>query len=227
MAKSKKGFKNSLAIAKWAVDSSATTISYEDKKAELNASGGFDSATYNDLLSSIDTTEKQYKQMLEVKENANKHKKSAEAIKKEIIGVKQDITALRETFLRGHFTDDARIKVSISALRDGFNFEDSLRAILQRDSSFDEDFNALRKYLLKGRSAVNLESIKMELGKVRNGDESTLVGAKFKNLVRAINDEQFDKIEILFPEDEINVQYKKEGSSTYTCLLYTSDAADE
>jgi len=58
--------------------------------------------------------------------------------------------------------------------------------------------------------------------KIRKGEEVAEVTGYFINLVKGMSEPQLDELELIFPEDEIDIQYKPSGSTAFKPLSTAS-----
>jgi energy-coupling factor transporter ATP-binding protein EcfA2 len=135
----------------------------------------------------------------------------------------KEITAKRSDFLRGIVTGD-KVKVNIKPFRNQSDFESRLRKLLQRENtSFQTDIDALIEICFNGNVEQKIKDVRSVFTKIRaNEDVSSTVSGHFVNLVKNLNDAQIDEIDLLLPEDEIEVQYKPTPASTFKSLSTAS-----
>jgi ABC-type Mn2+/Zn2+ transport system ATPase subunit len=99
-----------------------------------------------------------------------------------------------------------------------------LRKLLQRENtSFQTDIDALIEICFSGNVEQKIKDVRSVFTKIRaNEDVSSTVSGHFVNLVKNLNDAQIDEIELLLPEDEIEVQYKPTPASAFKSLSTAS-----
>ena len=99
-----------------------------------------------------------------------------------------------------------------------------MRRILQRENTaFQSDIDALTALCFNGNVEQKIKEVREVFLKIRAGEDvSSFVTGFFVNLVNTLNEAQIDEIELLLPEDEIEIQYKSTSSSAFKCASCAS-----
>ena len=140
-------------------------------------------------------------------------------IKDEYLSAINQKTELRKEFIESNVVDD-KIKIKVKDFRDDNDFIYKLRNIIQKETGYDDDIDSFVDFIFKGNVFVKLKEFK---NKIRNyKDNKTWFSGKFYNMLSKINDNQFDKIELLYPDDDIIVQYKPNDNSSFKDLSVAS-----
>lgn len=209
--------------SQWKIDYNRNVSDFNEKKQELEREG-IDAITNFEKL----TVEKaELEKELEII-NAKASIRKADSIERERLqnehlNLSRSITAKRREFINTILTGD-KVKVNIKAFRNQTDFELRLRRILQRENTaFQSDIDALTKLCFSGNVEQKIKEVREVFLKIRKGEDvSSLVNGFFVNLVNNLNDAQIDEIELLLPEDEIEIQYRPTSSSTFKSLSTAS-----
>jgi len=99
-----------------------------------------------------------------------------------------------------------------------------LRRIIQRENfSFQDDIDSLSNLCFLGNVEQKIKAVRDVFLKIKKDEDvSQLVSGHFVNLVKSLNDGQLDEIELLLPEDEIEIQYKPTATAPFKSLSTAS-----
>jgi energy-coupling factor transporter ATP-binding protein EcfA2 len=141
----------------------------------------------------------------------------------EYLRLSKEITTQRREFVQSIVAGD-KVKVNIKQFRNKSDFETRLRKLIQRENnSFQTDIDTLIEICFDGNVEQKIKDVRSVFTKIRaNEDVSSIVSGHFVNLVKSLNDAQIDEIELLLPEDEIEVQYKPTPASAFKSLSTAS-----
>lgn len=219
----KTAFEQSVNGSLWKEALNKNTEEFNLKKEELEKEG-------IDAISSYErfTREKSALELELAEINDKAIIRSADKIERdrlqlEYLRLCKEITTKRREFVQGIVTGD-KVKVNIKPFRNQSDFETRLRKLLQRENtSFQTDLDALIEICFSGNVEQKIKDVRRVFTKIRaNEDVSSTVSGHFVNLVKNLNDAQIDEIELLLPEDEIEVQYKPTPASAFKSLSTAS-----
>jgi hypothetical protein len=128
---------------------------------------------------------------------------------------------LRIDFIADLMQDD-KIKVSIKQFRNKTDFVNKIRAIIQRWTGFETDIDSLVDICFNGNVENKIKDVHEIFLKIKKEQAVSNVSGYFVNLVKGMSESQIDEIELLIPEDEIDIQYKPSGSSSFKPLSTAS-----
>lgn len=131
----------------------------------------------------------------------------ADRIKDEYLATRKLITSERVKYVNENMNDD-KIKVKINPFRNKDDFEKSLRKIIQRGTSFESSVNSLIALCFDGHVETKIVEFRKVFEKILAWEHVPFVDWHFIKLVKWFNHEQFDNIELLYPEDDITIKYK-------------------
>ncbi len=143
-------------------------------------------------------------------------------LQKEYLVKTKEITQKRRKFIKSVLQDN-RVKIEIKPFRDISSFESKLRKIIKKDDRFEDDIKYLKKLCFNGNFEQKIKEVREIFIKIKKGEDVTgVVSGYFINLVQRLNNSQIDEIELLLPEDEIEVQYKATDTSSWKSLSTAS-----
>jgi hypothetical protein len=144
-----------------------------------------------------------------------------ESLQNQFLQKTKDITGLRIDFIADLMQDD-KIKVSIKQFRNKTDFVNKIRAIIQRWTGFETDIDSLVDICFNGNVENKIKDVHEIFLKIKKEQAVSNVSGYFVNLVKGMSESQIDEIELLIPEDEIDIQYKPSGSSSFKPLSTAS-----
>src|SRR5690606_34436059 len=101
--------------------------------------------------------------------------------------------------------------------------ESELRKILQRPDRFTDDFQTLNSLVFNGPVERKIQEMRELITTIKEtGQDDERFTRRFNNLIKDLNDEQIDKIKLLYPEDKIEVQYKANDASGFKSISNAS-----
>lgn len=218
----KTNFVASVNTSQWKIDLNKNTQDLKQKKEELEKEG-------IDAISSFERLSKEKSELEKELEEINNKTAIREAdriererLQNEFLRLSKEITNKRREFVQSIVTGD-KVKVSIKPFRNKADFEYRIRKIIQRESSFQSDIDALINICFDGNVEQKIKEVRNVFHKIRrNEDVSSIVSGHFANLIKSINDAQIDEVELMLPEDEIEVQYKPTSAAAFKSLSTAS-----
>lgn len=141
-------------------------------------------------------------------------------IKSEYIESRELISNKRAQFTR-ELLEDTNIKIKIKKFRDYDNFIFRFREILQKPSGFSDEIDEIAEKCFKGEIKRGLNSLIKTIMDVKYNNKS-IFGGKFNKVINSLNDEQVSELQLLLPEDDIQIEYKPNDSSEYKSLQNAS-----
>ncbi len=195
--------------------------SIEEKKGELGDKAVKNIEMFQKLLT--DKEEKQRKIIYlsklekEIKEKKDDLKEKHIAI----LSVTKNISGCRKNFIQD-VLKSKNIKIKIKPYRNKEIYETEFRKIIQKDHEYPESIQNLIIKCFSGKLPDNLEEIHEDLYKLRHEQIPSGYDGYFKNCIVGLSPEQFDKLLLLIPEDEIYVEYKTPGLDTFKTISTAS-----
>lgn len=220
-AKLRTDFDASVSTSSWKTDRDEKLAEFEAKKLELQKQGISDIENYEALTLAKGHKESLLAQIVLLESTLHSELSERGRLQAEYLAKSKEITDLRKTFL-SNTLQDGKVKISIRQFRNRGDFITNLRKIIQREEHFQESIDYLADMCFNGNVEQNINSVRDLFLKIRRGEAVTGVTGHFVNLIASMNDAQIDEIELLLPEDEIEVQYRTSTSGSYKSLSTAS-----
>lgn len=214
-------FNTSLPLTNWSKDFDQNNLDFTAKKIELETQGIDDISNYEKLSDAKKSKELELEKIVTIEQSLKTEIAGREILKTQFLQKAKEITVLRIGFI-GDLMQDDKVKVSIKQFRNKTDFVNKVRAITQRLTGFETDIDSLVDICFNGNVENKIRDVRELFLKIRNEEVVTGVSGYFVNLVKGMSESQIDEIELLIPEDEIDVQYKPSGSSTFRPLSTAS-----
>lgn len=221
VSKLKLDFENALASSTWKSDFNENQTNFEAKKLELEADGINDIANFEKLTTDKNASEvelqlinsKELTREIEVRERLQ--------LQQDYLNISKQISVKRKEFVTSTLQDD-KIKINIKSFRNRNDYVQKLRLILQKETGFEKDIEALADICFTGNVETNILHVRKIFVDVKKGLEVEEISGYLKALILKISDAQIDEIELLLPEDEIEVQYKPTVAAPFKSLSTAS-----
>ncbi len=220
----KDNYDNQIDNSLWRKDYEENILNLSNKKLELEEEGIDDIMNFEKLSMERTELEDELKQINYESNKRDKYIQERKDLQSAYLGKSKEVTSKRKEFVDTVLKDD-KVRVLIKQFRDQDDFELKLRKILQRENnSYQNDITELCNLCFRGNVEKKIEDFRKVFLKIRRGDDvDGIVSGHFINLVNSLNDAQIDEIEILLPEDEIEVQYRTSTDSEFKSLSIASD----
>lgn len=214
-------FDTSVSTSSWKTDRDTKVAEFEAKKHELQNQGISAIENYEALTLSKGQKEGLLAQIVLLESSLQHELTERERLQSEYLTKTKAITEQRRIFLNKTL-QDGKVKISIKPFRNKTDFVINLRKIMQRDEHYQAGIDYLTDLCFNGNVEQNIILVRDLFLKIRIGEAVSGVDGHFINLVTSMNDAQIDEIELLLPEDEIEVQYRTSSLSSYKSLSTAS-----
>lgn len=219
--KLKTDFETSVSASLWITDFEKTQTDFETKKLELEREGIPDIINFEKL--SLERIE--FETELE-KINSKIKVRTTDAaerqkLQEDYLNLCKHITVKRREFV-GNAIQDGKVKVNIKPFRNRTDFIQKLRWILQKEIGFEKDLDALSDICFNANVENTIKTVREIFLNIRKGLVVDQVHGHFVNLVERISDAQMDEIELMMPEDEIEIEYKPTEKAAFKSLSTAS-----
>ncbi|OKL38685.1 TrlF family AAA-like ATPase [Pontibacter flavimaris] len=208
-------------VSDWKDKYNKNLSDFNAKKADLEAQGIEDIKNFEKITSQKISKENDLNKIFALEDKLDQELKSREEIQKEFLDTTKEITKKRKVAVASILPDD-KVKILIKPFRNKTDFETKLRTILQKENSFDKDINVIVEICFNGNVEKTITDIRNIFHRIRNKEEVEEVTGYFYNLVEKLNDAQIDEIDLLWPEDEIEIQYKPTNDASFRPLSTAS-----
>lgn len=214
-------FVTSLLTTNWKLEYEQNQENFKAKKIELESQGIDDISNFESLTEAKTLKESDLAKIVTVEANLVTELQERNNLKAEYLQKAKDITALRKQFVETYLQDE-KVKVNINAFRNKNDFITKLRTTIQRDKGFDADIDALTNLCFTGIVETNLNKIVNIFKKIKKEEQVTEVTGYLVNLVKGMTESQIDDIELIIPDDEIDIKYKPSGATAFKPLSTAS-----
>ena len=214
-------FETSISSSAWQKEFDQNQSDFAGKKAELESQGINDLVNFERLTSSKGLKEKELERIIEIEASIVTEISERSRLQDEFLQKTKQITSERRSYVASILQND-KIKVSINPLRNKADFIQKLRVIIQRPDRFEEDVDALTEKCFGGNAEQGIKDVREIFRKIKKNEQVTDVSGYFVNLVNGMTDSQLDEIELLLPEDEIDIKYKPSGATSFKPLSTAS-----
>lgn len=218
----RKNYNNQISNSLWQRAYNQNLEGFNNEKEQLRGKEVDDIEKFEKLNNTKIQKENELSKIVEIERTVLSDKNEMERLRSEFLSKSKEITQKRRDFVEKILKDE-KVRIKIKPFRNQSDFEKQLRIILQRDSGFDRDIECLRDICFKGNIEKTINDVRDIFRNIRsNKPVSDGIKGYFKNLVSGLNDEQLAEIELLLPEDEIEVEYKTSGSKNFKPLSIAS-----
>jgi ABC-type cobalamin/Fe3+-siderophores transport system ATPase subunit len=214
-------FNTSLPLTNWNKDFDQNNLDFNAKKIELETQGIDDISNYEKLSEAKKAKELELEKIITIELSLITEIAERGNLQNQFLQKTKDITVLRRNFVADLMQDD-KVKVSIKQFRNKTDFVNKIRAITQRWTGFETDIDSLVDICFNGNVEHKIKDVREIFLKIKKEETVTNVSGYFVNLVKGMSESQIDEIELLIPEDEIDIQYKPSGLSTFKPLSTAS-----
>lgn len=214
-------FETGIMTSSWKEAYNTNLTEFNAKKQELKADGIDDIINFEVLTESKTLKESELAELSTIEASLGAELSVRAELKDDFFEKRKRITELRKEFVATYLQDD-KVKITINYFRNKSDFITKLRHILQREKGFEADIESLTSICFAGNVENNLSKIESIFTKIRRDERVTEVTGHFVNLVRGMSDAQVDEIELVVPDDEIEVKYKPSGGGAFKPLSTAS-----
>lgn len=214
-------YEASLISSNWKNGFNQNQVDFETKKTELEGQGIEDISNFETLTQNKASKEKELADITVIETGLALEISERLRLQGDYLQKTKDITTKRKDFVFSMLQDD-KIKVSVNAFRNRNDFVGKLRSIIQRGESFQTDIDVLTDLCFNGNVEASIVNVRNIFLNIRKGEEANGISGHFVNLVNGMPEAQIDEIELLLPEDEIDIKYKPSGSNAFKPLSTAS-----
>lgn len=214
-------FESALTGTTWKTGFDQNQTDFDEKKAELETQGINDISNFEMLTQAKALKEKELEAILAIEANLAAELTERDRLKNENLLKTKEITAKRKAYVASLLQDD-KVKVSINSFRNKTDFVNKIRTAIQRDNGFQSDVDLLVEMCFNGNVEQTINNVRDVFLKIKRNETVTGITGYFVTLVTNMTFAQIDEIELLLPEDEIDIKYKPSGSTVFKPLSTAS-----
>lgn len=218
---SQKDFMSEIKISDWNIEFGNNQVEFEAEKLKLKNEGLSDIENFEKLTQNKDAKEKALAIILQKETTLVAEILLKTALHEQYISKLEEISLARKTFVE-QILMDQKVKIRINSFRNKDDFESSLRTIIQKNDRFNEDIEELKNVCFTGIVKDKMNDFRNLIQRLRKNESVTGISGFFKKVILDLTDAQIDKLMLLMPEDEIDVQYKPTDSSSFKSLSTAS-----
>lgn len=222
LQQSREAYAHEAQNSSWGIALVAHNEAFAQEKERLESEGLSDIENYEKLIETKAEKEKIFNDMLDKEARLAPLIAEKDRLHANYVDKLEEISIARRTFV-DDILHDQKVKINIKTFRNQDDFESSLRQIIQRETRFIEDIQALQNICFTGgRLQDRMPIFRDTIQQLRANHTVEGITGHFKNVITGLNDEQMDSLMLLMPEDEIEVKYKPTGSTTFRSLSTAS-----
>lgn len=214
-------FNSALETSNWKKEFVANKHHFEIEKSELEKIGISDLSDFEALLDQKSEIEKELERIATLEETVDSELDQKIKYQADYVKIAKSISDERRRIVSTKMSDE-KVRTEIKKFRNKNDFENKIRKVIDRESGFDNDIEELVKVCFSGDVENNLPTIRKLFYDQRDGNKVENISGHFKNLVKSMKDSQLDEIDLLVPEDEIEIEYKPSGSGSFKKLSSAS-----
>jgi DNA repair exonuclease SbcCD ATPase subunit len=197
---------------------------YESLRGRLADEGAGDPSAYGELVQRRQAIEQRIEALGERKEEAERLRREADSRLKTILGLRRELTERRRSFLRSVLKDNRHVRIEVVPYGARETVEAEVRQLLQREGqAFEKDIGApgagglLGMIYPDGAASEEVEEalaeVKERVREIASGsyDPNTLGDQRFATHLGRLQPEVFDRLDLWFPEDSLDIQYSPTG----------------
>lgn len=214
-------YDKAIANSQWHKDKIVSEEAFTKKKEELEKDGIDDLNQIEKEIEQVNVKKKELDALEREKESITSEESALQAIKGEYILHRKQLTEKRREFLDGTLTNNnARAKVK--PFRDFDFLEKRIKDILNIETQFEDEVSNLVTRWNSGDTERNNKKVNEIISSIREDNTESDFGSRFHTKIRGLNGEQLDEFSLLFPEDEIVIEYRKGESETFKSISNAS-----
>ncbi|MEJ6981723.1 TrlF family AAA-like ATPase [Pedobacter sp. P351] len=206
-----RALRNEIGATSWNSGRKLSIKKFNEKKSQLIEAGV---ETIDQIEEDIKVLERKKQDLLLLEETEKEIllKEAEKALlKSEFVAKRLELTEARKTFL-SDLLKDGNVRAKVQYGKDYSNLEEKLRNAIGCQNAFDDDINKLVETWKSGSPQTHNQATFDLILSMHNGTYTS--GAFFQRFVskiQTLNGEQLDKVDLIFPEDEIQLEYKTQA----------------
>lgn len=223
IGETKESLVEKLAESNWNNQYNQVNDEYTSLQEKLSPDQLYELENIEELSRQLVSKDKELKEIKEKEEYIETLKSELKEIFDSYLELKKDFTESRRSFLKEVLSESPNIKIDVKPFRDKTNFQNEFRRIIQRSNAYTNDINKLTSFVFQGLVESKIKELREMIYVIRDSGESNEFFSKnFNKLILGLNDEQISEIDLLYPEDKIEVNYKANGASSYKSISNAS-----
>lgn len=183
---------------------------FEEKKKELEEKGVTSMTDFEKYSKLIADKQKELEQIIQKESEITEHSKTIDEHIKVVAKKRAELSNRRRDFVKNHINYD-KINISIRSYYDKDDFKSKFRNIVQKTKGYDQGIEKVVELVFaQGADMMtNLAKFKETMHQLHEDKlGNSPFDGRFVNLIQGLTEEQMDNIDLLYPEDQIEMRYK-------------------
>ncbi|MEF2095144.1 PHP domain-containing protein [Bacillus sp. CFBP9009] len=223
LSKTKESLDLAIVNSSWNQHFEEAKKEYKSLQEELTQEELSDLGNIEALSNQLINKERELEDIVKDEQELEALSEELKSISDTYLELRKQVTSLRRQFLQTVLADTPNIKIEVKPFRDSENYETELRKIFQRPDKFTDDFLIINAFVFNGQVERKIQELSELITSLKDtGEADNRFTRRFNTLIQGLNDEQMDKIRLLYPEDKIEVQYKANDASGFKSISNAS-----
>jgi ATPase subunit of ABC transporter with duplicated ATPase domains len=204
----------------------------ETNKKEL-AEEGIDYSALDDLMNKRKDLKNQLDEINEKKKQISEKKKSIDDELSQLKNTIDEISVERRKYASTLTTSDDNVKIVVHPMLSEESFISFMKTTLNKDNqSISDDLESYSKTLFpentgKTTPLQRIDEFRTLIKSIREGNEEKSLSAVFRRTVAQLDDDNYYKLLLFYPDDKIELQYKPEGAKSKFSPLSSASAGQK
>lgn len=193
--------------SEWSVEKARVKQEFQERKDKLHEAGFEDVFKIDTFLDDLKNKQKELDDLRELEKQIELELLEKIRLKSEYIALRQRLTARRDVFLKG-LLSGRNVRAKVGKFRDFNDLEKQIRRISGADSAFVAEIDDLVNFWTEGDGVKNNEDFNKHIANILDGGNKGNWDKRFSKKIRELSGENLDEFDLLFPEDEIIIEYQ-------------------
>ncbi|MDX2067062.1 MAG: AAA family ATPase [Haliscomenobacter sp.] len=191
----------------WSVEKAQVKQEFQERKDKLHEAGFEDVSKIDTFLDDLKNKQKELEDLRELEKQIELELVEKTRLKSEYIGLRQKLTTRRDAFLKG-LLSGRNVRAKVGKFRDFNDLEKQVRRISGADSAYVAEIDDLVNFWTEGDGVKNNEDFNKHIADILDGGNKGDWDKRFSKKIRELSGENLDEFDLLFPEDEIIIEYQ-------------------
>ena len=191
------------------VDAASCGEQFEQKKAALEAMGVTDMQDFEKYNRELKQKEEELKNIVAKEQELTALLAQIEDQKRKVADKRGELSTQRREFVRSQINND-KIQITVRPYFDKDDFVEKFRKITQKSTGYDSGIGeALKEIYADHNVNAYLDTFKSRIREIYDDPEAdSLYDGWFTRMIRDLTPSQIDALDMLYPEDQIEMKYK-------------------
>jgi len=187
---------------------------FKKKKLELEEKGIKDFSNFEIYSQNLQKNNEELNKIIEKEQEYQKLVTESKQVLNEIENVRKCISKERTEFIKTLNTD--KTQITISEFQNKKDFENQFRTILQKPTKYVSAIEKIKDHILTKKTLDRLAEVKTAIHAIVDQKDNQLASqldGTFKNMIRELTPDQIDKIDVMYPEDDVVLKILRKNAS--------------